>query len=97
MNHPNFSSSAWPCQGTRSYSDRVFVDWQTVEAAKECGMASVVVAGRKPLYELKAADLVVKKLSELRVINLQQLFRNEELVNGNVSICCRESLPSVLP
>lgn len=48
-------------------------------------MASVVVAGRKPLYELKAADLVVKKLSELRVINLQQLFSNEELVNGNVS------------
>lgn len=47
-------------------------------------MASVVVAGRKPLYELKAADLVVKRLSELRVINLQQLFRNEELVSGNV-------------
>ena len=48
-------------------------------------MASVVVAGRKPLYELTAADLVVKKLSELRTINLQQLFSNEELVNGNVS------------
>jgi HAD superfamily hydrolase (TIGR01509 family) len=56
---------------------------QTVEAAKECGMASVVVAGRKPLWELGAADLVVKHLSELRVINLQQLFRNEELVNPN--------------
>lgn len=56
-----------------------------MEAAKEVGMASVVVAGRKPLYELKAADLVVKRLSELRVINLQQLFRNEELVSGNVS------------
>lgn len=49
-------------------------------------MASVVVAGRKPLYELKAADLVVKKLSELRVINLQQLFSNEELVNAPVSL-----------
>lgn len=49
-------------------------------------MASVVVAGRKPLYEMKAADLVVKRLSELRVINLQQLFRNEDLVASNVSI-----------
>ena len=66
----------------RAEASLVFV--QTVEAAKECGMASVVVAGRKPLYELKAADLVIKRLSELRVINLQQLFRNEELVQGNV-------------
>lgn len=56
---------------------------QTVEAAKECGMASVVVANRKPLYELGAADLVVSHLSELRVINLQQLFRNEQLVTAN--------------
>ena len=48
-------------------------------------MASVVVAGRKPLYELKAADLVVKHLSELRVVNLKQLFRNEDLVAANVS------------
>ena len=47
-------------------------------------MASVVVAGRKPLYELGAADLVIKRLSELRVINLQQLFRNEELVTPSV-------------
>ena len=64
---------------------KIIMPFQTVEAAKECGMASVVVAGRKPLYEMKAADLVVKRLSELRVINLQQLFRNEELVTGNVS------------
>lgn len=57
---------------------------QSVEAAKECGMAVVVVAGRKPLYELKAADLVVKNLGELRLINLQQLFRNEDLVAAQV-------------
>lgn len=68
---------------------------QTVEAAKECGMASVVVAGRKPLYELGAADLVIKRLSELRVINLQQLFRNEELVTPNVRTPSRtRRLPS---
>ena len=48
-------------------------------------MASVVVAGRQPLYELKAADLVVKHLSELRVMNLKQLFRNEDLVAASVS------------
>ena len=47
-------------------------------------MASVVIAGRKPLYELKAADLVVKHVSELRVVNLKQLFRNEDLVAANV-------------
>ena len=47
-------------------------------------MAVVVVAGRKPLYELKAADLVVKNLGELRLINLQQLFRNEDLVAAQV-------------
>lgn len=57
---------------------------QTVEAARECGMASVVIAGRKPLYELKAADLVVKHISELRVVNLKQLFRNEDLVAATV-------------
>ena len=58
---------------------------QSVEAAKECGMAVVVVAGNKPVYELTAADLVVKDLGELRLINLQQLFRNEDLVPAQVS------------
>ena len=48
-------------------------------------MASVVVAGRKPFYELKAADLVVKHLDEICVVNLKQLFRNEDLVSRNVS------------
>ncbi|KAK9803199.1 hypothetical protein WJX73_001934 [Symbiochloris irregularis] len=53
---------------------------QSVEAARECGMAAVVVAGRRPLYELGAADLVVKELSELSVLGLKQLFRMEDLV-----------------
>lgn len=32
----------------------------TVETARECGMAVVAVAGRTPVYELTAADLVVR-------------------------------------
>ena len=44
-----------------------------------------MVAGRKPLYEMGAADLVVRGLDELSFINLKQLFSNEEGVEGNVS------------
>ena len=42
-------------------------------------MAAVVVAGRHPVYELTAADLVIRQLDELSFVNLKQLFRNEEL------------------
>ena len=48
-------------------------------------MRAVVVAGRKPLFEMGAADLVVRGLDELSFINLKQLFSNEEGVEGNVS------------
>ena len=47
-------------------------------------MAAVVVAGRHPVYELSAADLVVRQLSELSIVNLKQLFRNEELASLQV-------------
>ena len=57
---------------------------QSVEAARECGMRAVVVAGRKPLYELGAADLVVRGLDELSFINLKQLFSDEESVEAQV-------------
>ncbi|CAL8466503.1 g6039 [Coccomyxa elongata] len=56
---------------------------QSVEAARECGMRAVVVAGRKPLYELGAADLVVRGLDELSFINLKQLFSDEESVEAH--------------
>ena len=56
-------------------------------------MRAVVVAGRKPLYELGAADLVVKGLDELSFINLKQLFSNEEGVEGNVSLSCPCTMP----
>jgi HAD superfamily hydrolase (TIGR01509 family) len=55
---------------------------QSVEAARECGMAVVVVAGRNPLYELTAADLVVRQLGELSFINLKQLFQTEDQVEA---------------
>ena len=55
---------------------------QSVEAAREVGMAAVVVAGTQPLYELGAADLVVRQLDELSLVNLKQLFRNEAHVEG---------------
>ena len=58
---------------------------QSVEAARECGMACVVVAGRNPLYELTAADLVVRQLQELSLVNLKQLFQLEDRVDPRVS------------
>lgn len=61
---------------------------QSVEAARECGMACVVVAGRNPLYELTAADLVVKQLQELSFVNLKQLFGMERRVDPRVSWAC---------
>ena len=65
---------------------------QTVEAARECGMACVVVAGRNPLYELTAADLVVRQLEELSLVNLKQLFQQEDRVDPRVRLqlmlCC---------
>ena len=48
-------------------------------------MACVVVAGRNPLYELTAADLVVKQLQELSFVNLKQLFGMERRVDPRVS------------
>lgn len=50
-------------------------------------MACVVVAGRNPLYELTAADLVVKQLQELSFVNLKQLFGMERRVDPRVSHC----------
>lgn len=50
----------------------------SVEAAHEVGMKCVAVAGRHPVYELTAADLVVRSLSDLSFINLKQLFAMEE-------------------
>jgi len=52
------------------------------------GMACVVVAGRNPLYELTAADLVVRQLEEISLVNLKQLFQLEDRVDPRVSTPC---------
>jgi hypothetical protein len=56
-------------------------------------MQAIVVAGRQPLYEMTAADLVVKQLDELTFMNLKQLFRGESPIPTHVSshpACCAQ-------
>ncbi|KAI3710826.1 hypothetical protein L2E82_40620 [Cichorium intybus] len=45
----------------------------TVEAAHEAKMKCVAVASKHPVYELSAADLVVRSLVELSVVDLKNL------------------------
>ena len=49
-----------------------------IEAAQEGGMKAVAVANRHALYELSAADLVVRQLDELSIVNLKKLFAVEQ-------------------
>lgn len=46
---------------------------QTVEAAHDAQMKCVAVASKHPVYELGAADLVVRHLDELSVVDLKNL------------------------
>lgn len=46
---------------------------QTVEAAHDARMKCVAVASKHPVYELGAADLVVRRLDELTVVDLKNL------------------------
>ncbi|KAK8507870.1 hypothetical protein V6N11_045921 [Hibiscus sabdariffa] len=46
---------------------------QTVEAAHDARMKCVAVAGKHPVYELGAADLVVNHLDELSIVDLKNL------------------------
>lgn len=50
----------------------------SVEAAHEVGMKCVVVAGSRPLYEMGAADLVVRSLEDVSFMNLKKLFQEEQ-------------------
>lgn len=45
----------------------------TVEAAHDARMKCVAVASKHPVYELSAADLVVRRLDELTVVDLKNL------------------------
>jgi hypothetical protein len=55
-------------------------------AALQVGMKCVALAGRHPVYELSAADLVVRDLAQLSFINLKQLFAAEERVSRQVGV-----------
>lgn len=46
---------------------------QTVEAAHDARMKCVAVASKHPVYELGAADLVVRHLDELTIVDLKNL------------------------
>ncbi|KAJ9173608.1 hypothetical protein P3X46_016725 [Hevea brasiliensis] len=46
---------------------------QTVEAAHDARMKCVAVASKHPMYELSAADLVVRHLDELSIVDLKNL------------------------
>ena len=48
-----------------------------IEAAQDGGMKAVMVANRHAIYELAAADLVVRQLDELSIVNLKKLFAVE--------------------
>ena len=60
-------------------------------------MAAVVLAGQKPLFELGAADLVVKALEEVKFANLKQLFAQEGLVAAQVRLYVLYSLLLCVP
>lgn len=45
----------------------------TVEAAHDARMKCVAVASKHPMYELGAADLVVRRLDELSIVDLKNL------------------------
>jgi beta-phosphoglucomutase-like phosphatase (HAD superfamily) len=53
-----------------------------IEAAQEGGMKAVAVANRHAVYELSAADLVVRQLDELSIVNLKKLFATETPPDG---------------
>lgn len=46
---------------------------QTVEAAHDVRMKCVAVASKHPVYELSAADMVVRHLDELSIVDLKNL------------------------
>ena len=55
----------------------------TVEAAHDARMKCVAVASKHPVYELGAADLVVKRLNELSVVDLKNLADIESAEFGS--------------
>ncbi|KAJ1416119.1 Phosphoglycolate phosphatase-like, domain 2 [Sesbania bispinosa] len=56
---------------------------QTVEAAHDARMKCVAVASKHPVFELGAADLVVRRLDELSVVDLKNLADIESAEFGS--------------
>lgn len=56
---------------------------QTVEAAHDARMKCVAVASKHPVYELGAADLIVRHLDELSVVDLKNLADIESAEFGS--------------
>ncbi|KAF5460670.1 hypothetical protein F2P56_020523 [Juglans regia] len=56
---------------------------QTVEAAHDAKMKCIAVASKHPVYELGAADLVVRHLDELSVVDLKNLADIESAEFGS--------------
>ncbi|XP_023523293.1 5-amino-6-(5-phospho-D-ribitylamino)uracil phosphatase, chloroplastic-like [Cucurbita pepo subsp. pepo] len=56
---------------------------QTIEAAHDARMKCVAVASKHPVYELGAADLVVRHLNELTVVDLKNLAAIESSEFGS--------------
>jgi beta-phosphoglucomutase-like phosphatase (HAD superfamily) len=59
---------------------------QTVEAAHDAFMKCVAIASKHPVYELGAADLVVRKLDELSIVDLKNLADIESPEFGPVEL-----------
>ncbi|XP_020574820.1 uncharacterized protein LOC110020887 isoform X2 [Phalaenopsis equestris] len=60
----------------------------SVEAAHDARMKCVAVASKHPLYELGAADLVVRRLDELSIVDLKNLAAVEspEFESGEMEV-----------
>ena len=59
---------------------------QTVEAAHDVQMKCVAVASKHPVYELSAADLVVRHLDELSIVDLKNLADIESPEFGSLKL-----------
>ncbi|KAK4802857.1 hypothetical protein SAY86_001060 [Trapa natans] len=61
---------------------------QTVEAAHDARMKCVAVASKHPIYELAAADLIVRHLHELSIVDLKNLadIESAEFESGDPDV-----------
>ncbi|KAK3242231.1 hypothetical protein CYMTET_48064 [Cymbomonas tetramitiformis] len=68
-----------------------------IEAAHDAGMKCIAVGTKHPMYELSAADLVVRQLNELSLINVKQLFSIEDWEQAQLEPQLEMETEAVLP